>query len=130
VADDGRAKASRVTGRDHAGEKYAGVSATPGARNLERRRRAKRGARPHECSGILPPFRFIEVDCDKVAAVIFQQGVRSMASTPLNEQEWNRDAIERQLAHHEFRTRWRLRRRVSFAIPVLHQDCVRFSSIQ
>jgi hypothetical protein len=53
-------------------------------------------------------------------------GFRSMAPTLLNEQGWNRDAIERQLAHHEFRTRWRLRWRVSFAIPVLHQDRVRF----
>lgn len=29
------------------------------------------------------------------------QGLRSMASTLLNEQGWNRDAIERQLAHSE-----------------------------
>lgn len=29
------------------------------------------------------------------------QGFRSMASTLLNEQGWNRDAIERQLAHAE-----------------------------
>ena len=34
VADDGRAQAPRVTGRNPAGEKYPGVSATPRARNL------------------------------------------------------------------------------------------------
>src|SRR5205807_383226 len=38
VADDGRAQAPRVAGRNPAGEKYPGVSATPRARNLERRR--------------------------------------------------------------------------------------------
>jgi hypothetical protein len=77
MADDGGAQAPRVAGRNPAGEEYPGVSATPGARNLQRRGHAKRLAGLHECSRILPPFRFIEVDGDKVAAVIFQQGVNA-----------------------------------------------------
>jgi integrase len=53
--------------------------------------------RPMSSNGILSALRRMGFAKDEMSG----HGFRSMASTLLNEQGWNRDAIERQLAHAE-----------------------------
>lgn len=55
------------------------------------------GSRPMSSNGILSALRRMGYAKDEMSG----HGFRSMASTLLNEQGWNRDAIERQLAHAE-----------------------------
>lgn len=55
------------------------------------------GSRPMSSNGILSALRRMGFAKDEMSG----HGFRSMASTLLNEQGWNRDAIERQLAHAE-----------------------------
>ncbi len=55
------------------------------------------GSRPMSSNGILSALRRMGFAKDEMSGHDF----RSMASTLLNEQGWNRDAIERQLAHAE-----------------------------
>ncbi|MDA8418083.1 MAG: integrase arm-type DNA-binding domain-containing protein [Desulfobacteraceae bacterium] len=54
-------------------------------------------SRPMSSNGILSGLRRMGYAKDEMSG----HGFRSMASTLLNEQGWNRDAIERQLAHAE-----------------------------
>jgi integrase len=54
-------------------------------------------SRPMSSNGILSALRRMGFAKDEMSG----HGFRSMASTLLNEQGWNRDAIERQLAHAE-----------------------------
>lgn len=54
-------------------------------------------SRPMSSNGILSVLRRMGYAKDEMSG----HGFRSMASTLLNEQGWNRDAIERQLAHAE-----------------------------
>ena len=60
----------------------------PGARSAER---------PMSDNAVLAALRRLGVD----KSVMVGHGFRAAASTLLNEQGWNRDAIERQLAHNE-----------------------------
>ncbi|MEN8136177.1 MAG: integrase arm-type DNA-binding domain-containing protein [Thermodesulfobacteriota bacterium] len=53
--------------------------------------------RPMSSNGVLSALRRMGYTKDEMSG----HGFRSMASTLLNEQGWNRDAIERQLAHAE-----------------------------
>lgn len=53
--------------------------------------------RPMSDNAILPALRRMGFDKNEMSG----HGFRHMASTLLNEQGWNRDAIERQLAHAE-----------------------------
>ncbi len=55
------------------------------------------GSRPMSSNGILSALRRMGYAKEEMSG----HGFRSMASTLLNEQGWNRDAIERQLAHAE-----------------------------
>ena len=55
------------------------------------------GSRPMSDNAILSALRRMGYAKDEMSG----HGFRSMASTLLNEQGWNRDAIERQLAHSE-----------------------------
>lgn len=55
------------------------------------------GSRPMSSNAILSALRRMGFAKDEMSG----HGFRSMASTLLNEQGWNRDAIERQLAHAE-----------------------------
>jgi integrase len=55
------------------------------------------GSRPMSSNAILAALRRMGFAKDEMSG----HGFRSMASTLLNEQGWNRDAIERQLAHAE-----------------------------
>lgn len=55
------------------------------------------GSRPMSSNGILSALRRMGYAKEEMSG----HGFRSMASTLLNEQGWNRDAIERQLAHGE-----------------------------
>ena len=55
------------------------------------------GNRPMSDNAVLAALRRMGYDKDEMSG----HGFRSMASTLLNEQGWNRDAIERQLAHTE-----------------------------
>ncbi|OQX13582.1 MAG: integrase [Desulfobulbaceae bacterium A2] len=54
-------------------------------------------SRPMSSNGVLSALRRMGYAKDEMSG----HGFRSMASTLLNEQGWNRDAIERQLAHAE-----------------------------
>jgi integrase len=54
-------------------------------------------SRPMSSNGILSVLRRMGYSKDEMSG----SGFRSMAGTLLNEQRWNRDAIERQLAHAE-----------------------------
>lgn len=58
---------------------------------------ARTGARPMSDNAVLSALRRMEYAKEEMSG----HGFRSMASTLLNEQGWNRDAIERQLAHAE-----------------------------
>jgi len=55
------------------------------------------GLRPMSENAVLSALRRMDYAKDEMSG----HGFRSMASTLLNEQGWNRDAIERQLAHSE-----------------------------
>jgi integrase len=55
------------------------------------------GSRPMSSNAVLSALRRMGYAKDEMSG----HGFRSMASTLLNEQGWNRDAIERQLAHAE-----------------------------
>ncbi|MGB5232968.1 MAG: integrase arm-type DNA-binding domain-containing protein [Desulfoprunum sp.] len=55
------------------------------------------GSRPMSSNAVLSALRRMGYEKDEMSG----HGFRSMASTLLNEQGWNRDAIERQLAHAE-----------------------------
>lgn len=75
VTDDSRAQAPCITGRNTPCEKHPGVCALTGARNLQRGGHAEFVTGLHECTGIVPPFRLVEVDREEIAAVVFQQRI-------------------------------------------------------
>jgi integrase len=97
------------TGREDEGQGLAHCSAITSSRgyperNLSAYRRGKfvfpsprTGTRPMSSNCVLSALRRMGYAKDEMSG----HGFRSMASTLLNEQGWNRDAIERQLAHAE-----------------------------
>ena len=75
MADNGRAQTTGITGCDPACEKHPNMSTLPGTRNLQSGWDAKCFARMHEGASVVLPLGFIEIDGEKGARVIFQQGI-------------------------------------------------------
>ena len=75
MADDGRAQATGIASRDPASEKHPGVRSFAGARNLKRNGHAKFATRLHEGAGVLSPLAFVEIDGEKIASIVLQQGI-------------------------------------------------------
>jgi len=75
VADDGRAQATGIAGRDPASEEHPGVCPFAGARNLEGNGHAKFITRLHERAGVLSPLGFVEIDGEEMTGIVLQQGI-------------------------------------------------------
>ncbi len=75
--DDGGAETPGITGLNASSKEHPDVSSLTGARNLQRGWHAERLARLHEHPCVLSPFRFVEVDREEIAAVVFQQRIHA-----------------------------------------------------
>ena len=75
VADDGRTQTTRIARRYRTGEKHPGVRALARAGYLQCRRHAQFSTRLDEGLGILAPVGLIEIDCQEMTGVAFQQRI-------------------------------------------------------
>ena len=75
MADDGRTKATGITGGHAAGEKYPRVSAITGSRNLQCCWHTQILTGLHERTCIVSPIGPVKVGRQKIAGVIFQKRV-------------------------------------------------------